>query len=588
MYYAPRMHGLAARDSRNFPFGFLLALASLIVAGCDASPAAVVAEEAPASIQLSRSAVEFATADTTRLEAVLLGASGRPIASPSAGQPKSASPAGVRWQSSDRRVVEVSRSGLLQARESGEAIVTASSGNLRAQAQVEVRGSQRAVVVSPKVDTLTHLGEISQLTAALFNDDGRRVGGNVSWASSNPQVVTVDKKGTLTALAVGVALVTATASSSADTARIVVRQEPAIVLVSPRSVTADVGESTTFRASVADAGGTEISNVPLSWTSSDTKVATVDSKGVVSAKAAGTAIIRAAAEDASGSGDYTVQGTTTDTSLPPPSSPPPSGGSSQDHPNQPSGFQVITDQPWDLPPWHRDNSWNGRDDTSLTIVEDSRAPRSARRVARAETFEGMDGVGTHSTSYYFTSEQRTQELYFAVWQMFPSNWINHRVGTKQLWPGIHGHPNSVYSSFANQEMRIQVNLQGQAWGNRNLNPNLGPSSHHNLERWRDQWYRLEFYLKMNTVNDRNGDQSRANGIVRVWMTAGGETHLVLNYEDVKFLAIDRDGKYVPSYGSTSDGTFHTFKWNPTYGGTGDPAPAVMYNYTDHIYVSGAR
>ncbi|MBA2671692.1 MAG: hypothetical protein H0U67_15085 [Gemmatimonadetes bacterium] len=92
---------------------------------------------------------------------------------------------------------------------------------------------------------------------------------------------------------------------------------------------------------------------------------------------------------------------------------------------------------------------------------------------------------------------------------------------------------------------------------------------------------------MNTTNSLDGDDGRADGIIRLWITAGGETHQIMNHEDVKFLSVDKDGNHWnPSFSHRASGTFTELKWNPTYGGMNDPAPYEMYNYTDNIYISG--
>jgi hypothetical protein len=165
--------------------------------------------------------------------------------------------------------------------------------------------------------------------------------------------------------------------------------------------------------------------------------------------------------------------------------------------------------------------------------------------------------------------------------------VNHAALTKQLWPGYNGVTNQLFTAFSGRDMKIRMNLQGQSWGNRNLSPNVGPSSHQDLARWRDQWVRVEYYVKMNTVNEKDGEINRADGIVRVWLTAGGQTYQVLNHEDVKFLSVDEEGNHwSPNFSRRASGKFTELKWNPIYGGMNDPAPLDMYNYTDNIYISG--
>jgi hypothetical protein len=70
------------------------------------------------------------------------------------------------------------------------------------------------------------------------------------------------------------------------------------------------------------------------------------------------------------------------------------------------------------------------------------------------------------------------------------------------------------------------------------------------------------------------------------MTAGGQTHLVLDHQDVRFFEVDADGRHRAKDGRPTPGTFSHLRWNPTYGGIGSPAPRELEYYVDHVYISG--
>jgi hypothetical protein len=82
------------------------------------------------------------------------------------------------------------------------------------------------------------------------------------------------------------------------------------------------------------------------------------------------------------------------------------------------------------------------------------------------------------------------------------------------------------------------------------------------------------------------DISRADGVVRAWVTANGERHMVLEYTDVKFMDI-HDGQYYSLDGRKSTGKFSNMKWGNIYGGH-EPSPKDQYFYTDHVIISGPR
>lgn len=101
------------------------------------------------------------------------------------------------------------------------------------------------------------------------------------------------------------------------TARTTGSASVASVLVNPQTANLEKDEMLQLTVEVKDAGGKTLSGHPVVWSSSDTAVAVVDSKGLVTAKAKGSVTIRATAERKSASAAVTVvEGT-----------PPPPGGS---------------------------------------------------------------------------------------------------------------------------------------------------------------------------------------------------------------------------------------------------------------------
>lgn len=90
------------------------------------------------------------------------------------------------------------------------------------------------------------------------------------------------------------------------------------VIVQPDSLSAQVGRAATFTASVRDQKGVPLNGRPVTWSSSDPGKAIVSSAGVVTAQAAGRAVITATSEGRSGSGilvvlpipanDYAIEG----------------------------------------------------------------------------------------------------------------------------------------------------------------------------------------------------------------------------------------------------------------------------------------
>lgn len=122
----------------------------------------------------------------------------------------------------------------------------------------------------------------------------------VSWKSSNTKAATVDSKGNVKAVAKGTATITATTkdgSRLSASCTVTVKQPVTKLTLNKTSLT--LMRNKTF-ALTATAAPSNANNRAVSWKSSNTKAATVDSKGNVKAVAKGTATITAAAKDGSG------------------------------------------------------------------------------------------------------------------------------------------------------------------------------------------------------------------------------------------------------------------------------------------------
>lgn len=123
---------------------------------------------------------------------------------------------------------------------------------------------------------------------------------NVTWASSNTAVATVDSNGKVVGVSAGTAYVAVTTADESKTAICTVTVGVANVAVTgvtlnqfTLSLTAG-GAIGTLTATVAPSTAT---NQNIAWTSSDTNVATVDANGVVTPVAVGTATITATTAD---------------------------------------------------------------------------------------------------------------------------------------------------------------------------------------------------------------------------------------------------------------------------------------------------
>ena len=119
----------------------------------------------------------------------------------------------------------------------------------------------------------------------------------VTWSTSKKSVATVNSKGKITAKKKGTATITAKVSGKKYTCKVTVKQPVTSVTLNKKTATlTKKGATVTLKAT---AKPTNANQRKVTWKSSNTKVAKVDSNGKVSAVSNGTATITATAADGS-------------------------------------------------------------------------------------------------------------------------------------------------------------------------------------------------------------------------------------------------------------------------------------------------
>jgi len=255
------------------------------------SPLAFTAEASPgpvATAAVTPASAELEVGESLQFSATAMDEFGNTVTGPT-----------FTWSSSSTAATTISNAGLATAVAEGSAEIRATSGSVSGSAQVNVKavgtGSPVAsVIISPSAVTLEALEEKAQLTAVAEDSFGNQVPGDtIAWRSLDSSVAAVDQMGMVTAKAVGLALVVASASTCdlADTVEVKVTQVPTEVMISPSSRTLAEGESYQFSGVVKDAMGYVIPGLEVTWSSGNPSVATVDGSGTVKGLDGGTAQI---------------------------------------------------------------------------------------------------------------------------------------------------------------------------------------------------------------------------------------------------------------------------------------------------------
>ena len=138
------------------------------------------------------------------------------------------------------------------------------------------------------------VGKSLNLKSRMTINPSNATNQNVTWTSSNPSVATVDSNGLVTTKAVGIATITVKSNNGKTaTCKVTVTNSPIEVTgvsLKITSITMNVEKTLNLksRLTITPSNAT---NQTVTWTSSNPSVATVDSNGLVTTKAVGTAII---------------------------------------------------------------------------------------------------------------------------------------------------------------------------------------------------------------------------------------------------------------------------------------------------------
>jgi len=213
----------------------------------------------------------------------------------------------VTWSSSDATIATVSTTGVVTGRNPGTVTITATSEGVNGTATVTVQPAPVASVTLQPTSLTLEPGQTGTLTATTKSADGTVLTGRVvTFASDNEAVARVSSSGVVTAVAVGTANITATSEGQSATAVVTVQPAVASVDVSPSTVVVRKNGTVQLSVTARDASGHVITGRTVTWASSDTRLATVSSTGLVTAIRAGTVTISATIEGHSDSTQVTV------------------------------------------------------------------------------------------------------------------------------------------------------------------------------------------------------------------------------------------------------------------------------------------
>ena len=212
------------------------------------------------------------------------------------------------FKSSDKSVATVSKKGVVKGVAPGEVTITAKpkEGGKSVKCKVTVVKPVESITLNKTTATIKK-GKTKQLEATVLPKDATNR--KVKWTSSDTSVATVDSKGLVTALKVGEATITAKAKDGSKVkakCKVKVKKSSnwVLAMLSDGTKELKVGGSTKLSAATTD-------GVTVTWSSSDSNVAKVSSKGKVTGVGEGKAKITATASKQDSLGNKKVSVTIT-------------------------------------------------------------------------------------------------------------------------------------------------------------------------------------------------------------------------------------------------------------------------------------
>ncbi len=198
----------------------------------------------------------------------------------------------------DTTIVRVA-DGRLRAFSTGATVLQLAIGAVTANVPVVVDQHVRAISFSADTLIIDALNDTTTLPAVASDSNGFVAPqAQMSFASSNPSVVSVTESGLVSSHRNGSALlVVRSEDGPADTAVITVSQRAASILVSPIADTINkINGEIDVQAIALDRNGVDAPNVGITWSTLDPHLVDLDSLGHVRAKAVGLARLEASAD----------------------------------------------------------------------------------------------------------------------------------------------------------------------------------------------------------------------------------------------------------------------------------------------------
>jgi uncharacterized protein YjdB len=214
------------------------------------------------------------------------------------------------WTSSNTAVATVSSTGIVTAVGAGSSTITATLSGVSGTTTVTVPALSSIAVTPANPSVLPGGTQQFVATGTYVGGGTETITGQVTWSSGTTSVATINSSsGLATMTGVGSSTITAKQGSITGTTTLTVPPLLSIA-VTPAAPTINVAATQQFTATgTYQGGGTQNITSQVTWSSSNTSVATISSSGLATALLGGTSTISAV--ESGVTGENTVSGATT-------------------------------------------------------------------------------------------------------------------------------------------------------------------------------------------------------------------------------------------------------------------------------------
>lgn len=231
-------------------------------------------------IKLDKTEISLAVTETYKISATL--------------SPADASNQNLVYKSMDPKIADVSKTGLITAKQAGVAYIIVSTPDGKITATCTVRVTQKATGMKLSAASLIlDVGE-SYTLEATFNPK-TTTDTKILWSVADKSIAKIDAKGKVTAVSAGETIITAKSSNGLTAiCTIKVNQPVGSIELNYTEYDLAVGDELELEVTFDN---DDVTNKKIKWKSSQSSIASVDKNGLVKGKKGGVTIITATADE---------------------------------------------------------------------------------------------------------------------------------------------------------------------------------------------------------------------------------------------------------------------------------------------------